>query len=173
MTQEMNEHMKRNWISASGALAMARALVEGWNGERFGAHEGTLFPTSSVENGILSYQGGGGSFSDRVNITRDLSGIPDEWMMQVRFRSDGDIAGIHWEFAVLGSSGFDRAIPVNDFHVIFSGTGGGISSPQLNPYLGGSGVAMPNGALRSANVIDVTWTNMVDTNDGFAIDFDS
>jgi MYXO-CTERM domain-containing protein len=87
----------------------------------------------------------------------------------------GGIAGTQFEFTILDSSAFERVIPANDFHVIFSGTGGGISNTQLNPDPdpGGSGVAVPNGGPGNANGIDVTWTNMVDTNDGFAILFDS
>ena len=77
-----------------------------------------------------------------------------------------------WDLAVFGGEAANRLIPANDFHVVFDVPNGTIANPVLNPDPdpNGSGVASVNGA---GTGIDIEWGNLVDTDDGFTVFFDS
>lgn len=79
-----------------------RQLVEGWTGQRDiqGDHGGTP-GFSDIGNGVLTYRGGQGNFSDGLRIGHDLCNIPTSYLLQARFRRDGAHSNDRWDFLMV------------------------------------------------------------------------
>ncbi len=92
-----------------------RTLVEGWTGERIGDHGGTL-PTSTVASSIITYDGGGGNFSDNLYLNHTLSGIPGDYILQVLFRRDGDPSSNRPDFEV-AVGGISHYVDMGSSHI--------------------------------------------------------
>ena len=63
-------------------------LVDGWKGIT-GGDNGGVKPYSSIANGILTYRGGTGNFSDTLRIFKEVNGLGSEYRIIMKFKANG------------------------------------------------------------------------------------